>query len=81
LEDTPKASNTQEIEEFKTPLKIHQDTKPKSIGEQSTPMDQETTTSRHAKIIPTLPTLEVVLKVMEIIPLDVFYSPLHKAII
>lgn len=81
LQDTAKAPNTQETDEFKTPLKIHQDTEPKFVGEQSTPMDQEATTSQHAKIIPALPTLESVLKVIEIPPLDVLYIPLHKAVV
>ena len=56
-------------------------TEPKSIGEQSKPMEEQVTTSQHIEIIPTLPTSEIVLKVTEIPPLDVFYSPLHKAII
>jgi len=44
-------------------------------------MDHEATKSEHAKIIPALPTLEIVLKVTEIPPLDIFYSPLHKAVV
>lgn len=33
LQYMPKAPNTQETKEFKTPLEIHQDTEPKSFGE------------------------------------------------
>ena len=44
-------------------------------------MDEQATTSRQAEIIPALPTLEIVLKVTEITPLDVFYSPLHKVVV
>jgi len=66
LQDTTKAPNAQEIEEFKTPLKIHQDTEPKF---------------QHAKIIPALPTSKIVLKVTKIPPFDVFYSPLHKVVV
>jgi len=37
--------------------------------------------SQHTKIILAFPTLEIILKVTEIDCLDVFYNPLHKAII
>ena len=80
LQDTPKAPNTQETEEFKTPLKIHQHTERKSVGKQSTPMDQETTISKHVEIIFALPTSEIFLKVTKIPPLDVFYSPERKVV-
>ena len=43
-------------------------------------MDEKTTTSQQTKIIPALPTSEIFLKVTEIAPLDVFYSPLHKVV-
>jgi hypothetical protein len=32
------------------------------------------------EIIPAFPTAEIVLKIEEILPLDVFYSPKHKAV-
>jgi len=51
------------------------------MDEQSKPMDEQVTTSQQTEIIPALPTLEIILKVTEIPPLDVFYSPLHKAIV
>jgi hypothetical protein len=37
--------------------------------------------SQHTEIILAFPTLEIILKVTEIHCLDVFYNPLHKAII
>jgi len=51
------------------------------MDEQSKPMDEQATTSQQTNIIPTLPTSEIILKVTEIPPLDVFYSPLHKAVV
>ena len=44
-------------------------------------MDEKMMMSQQTKIIPALPTSEIVLKVTEIPPLDVFYSPLRKAIV
>ena len=44
-------------------------------------MEEQETTSQHTKIIPALPTSEIVLKVTEIPPLDVFYSPLHEPVV
>ena len=44
-------------------------------------MEEQATMSQHTEIILTLPTLEIVLKVTEIPPVDVFYSPLHKALV
>ena len=38
-------------------------------------------TSQDTKFIPVFPTDEIVLKVTDIPPLDVFYSPLHKAVV
>ena len=81
LQGTPKSTITQETEECKTPLHVHKDTEPKSVSEQSKPVEEQATTSQHAEIILSLPTLEIVLKVTEIPQLDVFYSPLHKAIV
>jgi len=37
--------------------------------------------SQHTQIILALPTLEIILKVTELPCLDVFYNPLHKAIV
>lgn len=62
-------------------MHVHKDTEPKSIDKQSTLMEEQATTSQHTEIICTLPTLEIVLKVTEIPPLDVFYSPLHKDVV
>ena len=45
LQGTPKASNTQETEEYKTPMHVHKDTEPQSIGEQSTPIEEQEKTS------------------------------------
>lgn len=73
--------NTQENVEYKTPLHVNKDTEPKSIGEKSKPMEEQATKSQHTEIIPALPTSKIVLKVTEIPPFDVFYSPLHKAIV
>lgn len=51
------------------------------MDEQSKPMDEQATTTQQTKIIPALPTSEIVFKVTEIPPLDVFYSLLHKAVV
>lgn len=61
LQCTPKVKNTQETVDYKTPLHVDKDTKPKSIGEYSKPMEEQATTSQHTEIIPALPTLEIVL--------------------
>ena len=57
------------------------DEQSKSMDENSKPMDELMKTSQQTEIIPTLPTSEIVLKVTKILPLDVFYNPLHKAIV
>jgi len=44
-------------------------------------MDEQGTCSQNTKIIPTLPTSEIIRKVTETPPLDVFYSPQHKAVV
>lgn len=44
-------------------------------------MDEQGTSSQHIKIIPALPTLEIILNVTGIHPLDVLYIPLHKAVV
>lgn len=44
-------------------------------------MNEQGINSQNAKIIPTFPTSKIILKVTEILPLDVFYNPLHKAIV
>ena len=44
-------------------------------------MEEQATMPQHTEIIPALPTSEIVLKVTEIPPLDVFYSPLHKDVV
>lgn len=44
-------------------------------------MEEQATTSQHTEIIPALPTSEIVLRVTEIPPINVFYSPLHKDVV
>jgi len=78
LQGTPKASNTQEMEECKNPLHVHKDIDPKSINKQSTPMEEQSIMSQHTEIIPAVATSKIVLKVTEMPPLDAFYIPLHK---
>jgi len=44
-------------------------------------MEEQGTSSQNAEIIPTFLTSDIILKVTEIHPLDVFYSPLHKVVV
>jgi len=44
-------------------------------------MDEQATTTQQTEIIRTLSTSEIILKVTEILPPDVFYSPLHKVVV
>lgn len=59
LQDTPKKTDAQETTEYKTPLHVQKNT-------ESEPMDEQVMTYQQTEIIPTLPTLEIVLKVTEI---------------
>ena len=59
--------------EHQTPSHVHKNTESKL-------MDEQVIKSQQTEIIPTLPTSEIVLKVTEIPPLDVFYGPLHKVV-
>ena len=60
--------------EYQTPLHVQKNTN-------SEPMNEQVMTSPQTEIIPTLPTLEIVLKIIEIPPLDIFYSTLHKVVV
>lgn len=84
LQDTHKMTNTQETVECKTSLHTepkYLDKQSKSMDEKSKPMDEQATTSQQIEIITALPILEIVLKVTEILLLDVFYSPHHKVVV
>ena len=71
--NTPEASSSQKNTEFQTPQQQILSTK--EIIETLEIISQET------KIIPTYPTNEIILKVNDIPPLYVLYSPLHKAVV
>lgn len=74
LQDTTKKTDVQETIRYLTP---HQTQKVSEFEK----MDEQGTSSQNAEIIPTFLTSDIILKVTEIHPLDVFYSPLHKVVV
>lgn len=74
LQHTPKTTNVQETTEYHTSHQTQKISK-------SEPMSEQGTSLQNIEIIPTFLTSEIILKVTEIPPLDVFYSTLHKVVV
>ena len=73
LINTPEVSSSQKDTEFQTPRGQIVSTKETTESPETSCQDTE--------VIPAFPTDEIILKVTDIPPLDVFYNPLHKAVV
>ena len=72
LMDIPEGSSTQKNTGFQTP-------QGQIVSAKETTENLETS-SQDAEVIPAFPIAEIILKVTDIPPLDVLYSPLRKAV-